>query len=149
MKISLILLLLGLTSGIAFGQTEKEKSPEQSVFYPDTTKACNPKRVYAIVEKMPEYKGGFKQLELDLKENLVLDKKVSGRIYLGVYINCQNFAYAFQVMRGINEQTNNKLTQELNNLQNWTSGIHDNNPVNCQIMISIEIKKGIISLTNK
>lgn len=140
---------MGLTIINATSQTEKTKTSKQEVFYPDTTKACNPKRIYSVVEKMPEYKGGFKQLALDLKENLVFDKKVSGSVYINAFINCENSAYAFKILRGINEQTNNQLTQELEKLQNWTSGIHNNNPVDCQFLIGIEIKKGIIIISNK
>ncbi len=149
MKKTFIIFIFGLTLGNAFGQVVQTNEPKVKTFYPDTTEACNPKMIFTVVEIMPEYKGGFEQLELKLNENLTFEKEISGTIYINVNINCKNHAYAFQVLRGIDEQTDKKLIQELETLQNWTSGIQNSKPVNCIKTIGVKIKKGRITITNK
>ena len=115
----------------------------------DTTEACNPSMIFVITEKMPLYKGGLEQLERDLNNNFTLDKKISGSIYFSVYINCKNYAYAFQVLRGIDDRTDKKLIEALKVLQNWTSGAQKNNPVDCNKTLSFNIKKGVVLVNNK
>jgi hypothetical protein len=141
MKRALTVLFFGLAVGNIFGQVK--------TFPLDTTGACDPKAIYIVVEKAPEYKGGLNQLELDLNEKLTFDKKTSGSIYASVYINCKNFLYAIQVLRGIDEQVDNKLIEGLKILQNWTSGKQEDKPVNCSKTIGFKIKRGKLTITNK
>lgn len=149
MKKIFIIFILGLTLGSAFGQVVQTNETKVKTIYPDTTEACNPKTIFTVVEIMPEYKGGFEQLETRLNENLTFGKEISGTIYINAIINCKDHAYAFQVLRGIDEQTDKKVIQELETLQNWTSGIHNSKPIDCQKIIGLKIKKGRISITNK
>ncbi|MGV8091884.1 MAG: hypothetical protein AB2L24_08480 [Mangrovibacterium sp.] len=141
MKRTLTILFFGLAFGNIFGQVK--------TFHPDTSEACNPKTIFVIVEKAPEYKGGLSQLELDLNEKLTFDKKTSGSIYASVFINCENFVYAVQVLRGIDEQTDSKLIEGLKMLQNWTSGKQHDKPVNCSKLIGFKIKRGRLTITDK
>jgi hypothetical protein len=149
MKRTFIIFLFGLTLGNVFGQIFQSKERRVTKFPLDTSEACNPKMIFVIVEKMPEYKGGLAQLEKDLNERFVFGKEVSGDIYFSVYINCENYAYAFQVLRGIDAQTDKKLTEELKALQNWTSGIQKNSPVNCNKTLGFKIINGRITIPNK
>lgn len=132
----------------AFGQKVMTNKPDVKTFLPYTKGACNPDLIFAVVEIMPNYIGGLQQLENDLNDSLELDKKISGTVFISIYINCQDKAYGFQVLKGISDSTDKKLIGELQKLQNWTSGIHLKKKVDCYKNVGFRIKKGRVTITN-
>lgn len=149
MKKTFLIIFFLSTILSAFGQIAISNEKGVKTFYPDTSEACNPDLIFTIVETMPEYKGGLQQLENKLNDKLDFDKDINGTIFISIYINCKDKAYGFQVLKGIDKKTDNMLIKELQNLQNWTSGIQRNKKVDCHKNVGFKIKKGKVIITNK
>lgn len=131
-----------------FGQIVNTDEPGVKTFYPISTEACSPDSIFRIVENMPYYEGGLSELENDLIQSLDIDKTAQGTIYLSVYINCNAKAYAFQVLRGIEDKLDKQIIKQLEQLQNWHSGVQREKKVDCSLTLAITVEKGSIKVTD-
>lgn len=93
---------------------------------------------------MPEYKGGLRQLEKELNDALTFDNKINSKIYLSIYINCEDKAYGFQVIKSINSETDNRIITQLKQMQNWSTGKQRGVKIDCKKSIGIILKNGKI-----
>lgn len=129
-NILLSTILFVITVASVFGQSDTEYKP------------CNPDLPFVILEVMPIYRGGHKQLEADLNNRLEFDKKIDGSIYVQNFINCQGKFCESKVIMGIDTTTDSKLVTELKKLQNWISGSQNGKKVDCRQVIGFKIKNG-------
>jgi len=151
MKIICVLISLFSFSSIAYGQTSITIKTKEGVkvLISDTSKACNKKLIYAFVESMPSYKGGFKTLEKDLNNNINIDKQIKGELRVWFVINCNNLLYGVQFRNELNKELETKLINFFIKQQAWTSGMQRGEKVDCDVFINLKIKKGKIKVLNK
>ena len=72
MKYFFLIIFLACSS-YSFGQDKLQNYPSEKI---NMRAACTPDLVFTFAEKMPEYKGGYLQLENDLRENIKFDQKL-------------------------------------------------------------------------
>jgi len=133
----------------AHSQSEPLNVNSQKTFYPDSTRACDPATIFTIVEEMPQYTGGMRQLGKDLKESLELKADVNGFLFLNVSINCEGRAFAFQVIRTVNAETDQNIIDALAKLQNWKAGKQRGKLIDCNHTVAVKIKNGEIEVLGK
>lgn len=85
---TLVFFLMTCSNAFLFGQDITiTNSGEKEEIYFDRSQACNKEQVFMVVEQMPEYKGGIKQLECDLNKVISLNMKVKEEFYFRCTVN--------------------------------------------------------------
>lgn len=106
-----------------------EPTPELK-FDPDAYKApeklVEPK-VFTIVEEMPEFKGGLKNLFKFLGENIKYPKRekemgIQGVVHLQFVIGRKGEIRDIEVLRGVNEAIDNEAIRVLKAMPDWKPG---------------------------
>jgi hypothetical protein len=97
---------------------------------------------------MPNYKGGYSQLEEDLNANLNIGSVAEEKIFMKVKISCQGLAEGFEVMKE-QSQTSDALMVALKKLANWNAGVQNYKNVNCFLMLIFHIKNARLAVINK
>ena len=149
LKIKIFLFVLMNCSGnFLFGQDITIiKNGEKQEIYLDKSEACDKDLVFMVVEEMPVYKGGLKQLECDLNKVVSFDKEAKEKFYLRCTINCKGEIFGFQDIQKNNSAAKEKIQNELLKLQNWEAGKQRGTQVDCFYGFDIKIKKGNINLS--
>ncbi|MEM8528829.1 MAG: hypothetical protein AAGG68_29610 [Bacteroidota bacterium] len=114
--------------------------------YLDGSEACDKELVYTIVEEMPTYKGGLKQLEDDLNRATLFDKRVNEKFYLKCTVNCKGGVSGFQSINSHDSEAIRRTQSELLRLQNWESGKHRGIQVDCFYTLVVKVKRGKIKI---
>ena len=115
---------------------------------------CNQKDVYALyngwdgqVEPKCSVSEDDMQTELNKVEYLKQNPKFKGEGMVGVYINCEGKAIGWEID---NETKSKELDQQLlevfKTYQSWTAGTFNGDKVDCRVLISYKIKKGVLTI---
>jgi len=108
----------------------------------DRTLACDSTLVYRIVQEMPEYENGKKQLFMDMKAIIDISNNVEGTVYTEFIINCKGEAVHHVVLRGIDAHTDKEVIEKLKKLQKWRSGTQRGEKVDVYYTIHVKLKNG-------
>lgn len=130
-----------------FGQDLKvtRSTGEVEEIYFDRSEACDEERVFMVVGKMPQYRGGLQKLEADLNAALDLEKGIRGELYIRCTVNCKGEVFGFQKAKeAIASDVFDRVVIELMKLQNWKAGVNNGKQVDCFLNLHFKIKKGRI-----
>ena len=145
----LIILFSNQANNNLFGQDIViTKNGVKEEIYLDRSEACDKDLVFMVVEQMPKYKEGIKQLEKDLNEVISFDKKIKDEFYLRCTINCEGKIFGFKERKSSKPEVAEKIKTELIKLQNWKAGKHRETSVDCFYSFKVKIKKGKIKLSD-
>ena len=115
--------------------------------YFDRSGACDTALVFTVVEQMPMYSGGHKQLGKDLNGAVTLDKKEKDEFYFRCVVNCKGEVFSFEERKGRKSDTIEKIKIALLELQNWEAGKQRGESVDCFYSFSVKVKKGKIKIS--
>jgi hypothetical protein len=115
----------------------------------DKSKACQPDRVFTILEETPQYTGGSPKLTDDLNRALTLPRELKGEVFLWLTVNCKGEAFGFQVVTGFNPAWEEELLRALNSLQHWRPGMHRGQAADAVASLTIQVKRGKIRVKNR
>ncbi len=146
----IIFTLAILISLLSFGQKELKYRTSNGIktITPDTSEACNKKEILSWAKHMPSYEGGYSSLQKEIRNNIEINKLIDGYLFIWFNVNCKNKAYGYQVVKSINSDVDAKIIKILEEHQNWTSGMNNNEYVDCSILLKIRIKKGKLKILN-
>lgn len=94
------------------------------------------------LEVMPEYKGGDRQLLMDISYNTNYPKRsrdsgIQGRVLLRFAVNQQGSITDIEILEGINSELNKEAVRVLSTLKRFKPGYSDGEPVEVYYLIPI------------
>lgn len=102
-------------------------------------------KVFTIVEEMPEFEGGLKNLYKFLGENIKYpmrekDAGVQGVVHLKFIVGKQGEIRDIEVLRGVNEAIDNEAIRVLKAMPNWKPGKQRGKLVRVSYVLPIRFK---------
>jgi hypothetical protein len=142
MKLQLILGLI-LTSMTGYSQTMTFNTKEgQKTFNADKSMACNKEMVFMMANRNPTFDESGGKLIDKVNEQVKLSDNTKGDFAVWFTVNCNGEAFGFQVLEGIDKDTDKKIIDSLNMLRGWQPAYQGNKTVDCMQTLNFEIKKG-------
>ncbi len=125
----------------SFGQVDTVKfNGFDLVFTPsDTAINC------IVLDKYPEYKGGFEELVKFIGKNIEYPEKaindsIQGRVFLTFIVKSTGKITDYEIKKGLSPEIDFECLQMLNNMPNWTPAILDNKPIDYRVIFPITFK---------
>jgi TonB family protein len=109
--------------GIDQSSLSKAKKIIHPANQPD--KAKSDEKIFFIVEKMPEYKGGFYSLGqyiTGMQEKIAKAKNLKGEAYIGFTINPEGRVTDVKIMESDSEQVGDQAGKIVMNMADWEPG---------------------------
>lgn len=100
------------------------------------------KKVYKVVEEMPEYPGGTLEFRKFIAKNVKYPKEarkagVSGKVYVQFIVTKEGNVEDVTVIRGVNKALNEEAVRVVSALPKWKPGLQKGKAVNVQYTIPI------------
>jgi TonB family protein len=97
---------------------------------------------YVIVEKMPNYPGGDKELMKFINDNIKYPEdakaeNIQGRVILRFVVNTEGKAEAVSVLKGVHPKLDAEAVRVISLLNGWTPGMQGGKPVNVWYSIPV------------
>ena len=120
--------------------TEKADEAEVIVQQPATKG-----EVFMVVEQMPEFPGGIKELMAYLKDNIkypkaAQDKKVEGRVIVQFVIEKDGTPTEFNVLRSVDPDLDKEALRVLGNMPKWKPGMQKGQAVRVKYTVPVSFK---------
>ena len=120
--------------------TEKADEAEVIVQQPATKG-----EVFMVVEQMPEFPGGMKELMTYLKDNIkypkaAQDKKVEGRVIVQFVIEKDGTPTEFNVLRSVDPDLDKEALRVLGNMPKWKPGMQKGQAVRVKYTVPVSFK---------
>jgi TonB family protein len=101
--------------------------------------------VFVIVEKMPEFPGGYEAMNAFIRKNIIYpaterDKKIEGKVYVQLLINLEGKVSEAKVIKGNIEAFNQEALRVVNMMPKWIPGEQAGKRVNCYYNLPIYFK---------
>ncbi len=92
-------------------------------------------RVYTVVEKQPEFTGGYKALQAYLKKNLQYPAQarkagIKGRVFLSFVVHKDGQITDVSVLKGLGSGCDEEAVRVINAMPRWIPGSQDGRPLN-------------------
>jgi TonB family protein len=102
----------------------------------------SPDDVYVMVEKMPMYPGGDKELLKFIAENTIYPsdakgEKIEGRVIVRFIVNTKGDSEEATVLKGVHPLLDDEGLRVVNSLKGFEPGMHGGKPVNVWYMVPI------------
>jgi len=102
-------------------------------------------RIYQIVEQMPQFPGGEKELIKFISNNIIYpdkakDDKIEGKVICRFLVNKDGSISDIQVIRSLNSLLDAEAVRVLKLLPNFNPGMQDNNPVRVWYTLPVVFK---------
>lgn len=102
-------------------------------------------KVFTIVEEMPEFEGGLKNLYKFLGENIKYPRRekdagIQGVVHLKFVVGKNGEIRDIEVLRGVNEAINNEAIRVLKAMPNWKPGKQRGKKVRVSYMLPIRFQ---------
>ena len=91
---------------------------------------------------MPDYEGGFQQLEAELNNCLSLNDSHKGRIYVRLTINCRGRAGDIRVVQSALPDVNSSVLDCLRHAQRWSAATQRGELVDCYLWLNLKCSRG-------
>jgi len=136
---------LGLSSSM---QIDAQNQPKKRVVVPlntvnkpivtcyevTTAKPIEEDYIYTVIEQMPQFPGGEKELLKFISNNIIYpdkakNEKIEGRVICRFLVNKDGSVSDIQVIRSLNSLLDAEAVRVLKLLPNFNPGMQDNNPV--------------------
>jgi Holliday junction resolvase len=95
-----------------------------------------------MVEIMPSYEGGAKQLMKDISKIVKFDRNINGTVWVKVKIDQSGKLSILKVEKGISLEIDGQITEALTELQNWIPGKNHGANTSALNLIPIEDEGG-------
>ena len=100
---------------------------------------------FAVVEQMPEFPGGMKELMTYLKDNIkypkaAQDKKVQGRVIVQFVVEKDGTPTEFKVMRSVDPDLDNEALRVLGEMPKWKPGMQKGQAVRVKYTVPVSFK---------
>ena len=100
---------------------------------------------FAVVEQMPEFPGGMKELMTYLKDNIkypkaAQDKKVQGRVIVQFVVEKDGTLTEFKVMRSVDPDLDNEALRVLSEMPKWKPGMQKGQAVRVKYTVPVSFK---------
>ena len=120
--------------------TVKPDAVEVPIDKPATTD-----ETFAVVEQMPEFPGGMKELMTYLKDNIkypkaAQDKKVEGRVIVQFVIEKDGTPTEFNVLRSVDPDLDKEALRVLGNMPKWKPGMQKGQAVRVKSTVPVSFK---------
>ena len=120
--------------------TVKPDAVEVPIDKPATTD-----ETFAVVEQMPEFPGGMKELMTYLKDNIkypkaAQDKKVQGRVIVQFVVEKDGTPTEFKVMRSVDPDLDNEALRVLGEMPKWKPGMQKGQAVRVKYTVPVSFK---------
>ena len=120
--------------------TEKADEAEVIIQQPATKD-----EVFMVVEQMPEFPGGMKELMTYLKDNIkypkaAQDKKVEGRVIVQFVIEKDGTPTEFNVLRSVDPDLDKEALRVLGNMPKWKPGMQKGQAVRVKYTVPVSFK---------
>ena len=120
--------------------TVKPDAVEVPIDKPATTD-----ETFAVVEQMPEFPGGMKELMTYLKDNIkypkaAQDKKVEGRVIVQFVIEKDGTPTEFNVLRSVDPDLDKEALRVLGNMPKWKPGMQKGQAVRVKYTVPVSFK---------
>lgn len=101
--------------------------------------------VFIVVEEMPEFPGGRKQLMSYLGKNIIYPEaakndEVSGRVFITFVIEKDGSVNEVKLLRGIGSGCDEEAIRVVSSMPKWKPGLADGNPVRVQYNLPIKFQ---------
>jgi TonB family protein len=115
---------------------------------PENSKAAIEKsdnnRIYAVVEKMPEYPGGMQKLFAYLVSNINYPDEarkngVQGEVIVRFIVNQLGEIAGTQVLKGVNPEIDNEVIRVINSMPAWTPGEQKGKKIDVYYTLPIQL----------
>ncbi len=99
--------------------------------------------IYTVVEKMPEFPGGFKKLMVYLGDNINYPEAakkagIYGRVFVSFVVEKDGRINEVKVLRGIGSGCDQEAIRVVKSMPNWKPGLFDGKPVRVQYNLPIK-----------
>lgn len=136
----LTIALTLITANNLYAQTNetlKETAPPQ-----EPHRKENKEEVFEVVEKMPEYPGGIKEMITFIAENLrypqeLAGSNILGRVITNFIVNKDGSISNIEVIRGIDPLLDAEAVRVISTMPNWNPGLILGEPVNVRFTLPI------------
>ena len=120
--------------------TVKPDAVEVPIDKPATTD-----ETFAVVEQMPEFPGGMKELMTYLKDNIkypkaAQDKKVQGRVIVLFVVEKDGTPTEFKVMRSVDPDLDNEALRVLSEMPKWKPGMQRGQVVRVKYTVPVTFR---------
>lgn len=100
---------------------------------------------FAVVEQMPEFPGGMKELMTYLKDNIkypkaAQDKKVQGRVIVQFVVEKDGTPTEFEIMRSVNPDLDAEALRVLGEMPKWKPGMQKGQAVRVKFTVPVSFK---------
>lgn len=124
---------------------EKAVTEKPEVVEAPAEKAETKDEVFMVVEKMPEFPGGMKELMTYLKDNIkypkaAQDKKVQGRVIVQFVVEKDGTPTEFKVMRSVDPDLDNEALRVLGEMPKWKPGMQKGQAVRVKYTVPVSFK---------
>ncbi|MFB6340534.1 energy transducer TonB [Saccharicrinis sp. FJH62] len=99
-------------------------------------------KVNKVVDKMPEYPGGYTALFDYLVKNLrypqiAMDNSIEGKVYIRFVVDENGYITDPQIVRGVDPALDREALRLVNNMPQWTPGEHQGKKVKVYYLLPI------------
>lgn len=113
-----------------------QETPLQRVPISEDAEANSSPKIYAVVERMPEFPGGEKELYAFLAKNITYpdeakEKNISGTVYVQFVVSQTGEIddNSVRILRGVHELLDTATENVVKSFPNWTPGYQNQKPV--------------------
>ena len=108
-------------------------------------KSTTKDEAFAVVEQMPEFPGGMKELMTFLKDNIqypkaAQDKKVQGRVIVQFVVEKDGTPTEFNVLRSIDPDLDKEALRVLGEMPKWKPGMQKGQAVRVKYTVPVNFK---------
>lgn len=139
MRLLILSCLVLIAGSVPCGaQNSDEESPDSVVVQEQN----DPEKVFQVVEKMPEYPGGLKNLLAWLQKNVRYPKqsmknKVQGRVIVKFVIDKDGKAVEPEIEKSVDPYIDKEAIRLINKMPKWTPGEQKGKPVRVKFTLPI------------
>lgn len=135
------LALMLITTNNIYAQTNETLKEKTSPQEPQR-KESKEDIVFDVVESMPEYPGGTKELMIFIAENLRYPQElatgtIGGRVITNFIVNKDGSISNIEVIRGIDPLLDAEAVRVISTMPNWSPGLLKGEPVNVRFTLPI------------
>ncbi len=150
MKFILFITVLSIVSIDTFSQSNDSIKTQDLSIEHDTIDG----EVYTIVESMPEFSGGQKEMFMYLAQNIryPVEAKangIQGKVFVNFIVGKEGEVRDVKVIRSIDPYLDAEAVRVVSEMPNWTPGTQRGNKVSVSYNLPITFKLGIENLPPK
>ncbi|OFX24885.1 MAG: hypothetical protein A2033_17910 [Bacteroidetes bacterium GWA2_31_9] len=102
-------------------------------------------KIYTKVDKMPEYKGGDKELTKFIINNITYpegskSKSIQGKVFISFIVNTDGTLSDYNVEKSVNKELDDEALRVIKLMPVWIAGNEKGKPVKVKMQLPIEFR---------